>query len=104
MGSLPPSSSRAAPASPRDLRPGDLIDGKYRIVSQVGRGGMGAVYSAQRISLGDTVAVKLLLPNSDAEVNRARFLREAKAAARIRHPSVVQVFDYGDPEAARRTS
>ncbi len=84
----------------RDLHEGDVLDGKYRIVAPIGRGGMGAVYSAVRLSLGDTVAVKLLLPTHDQEVNRARFLREAKAAARIRHPSVVQVFDYGNPEGA----
>jgi serine/threonine protein kinase len=82
----------------RDLHEGDVLDGKYRIVAPIGRGGMGAVYSAVRLSLGDTVAIKLLLPSHDQEVNRARFLREAKAAARIRHPSVVQVFDYGNPE------
>jgi serine/threonine protein kinase/tetratricopeptide (TPR) repeat protein len=83
----------------RDLHEGDVLDGKYRIVAPIGRGGMGAVYSAVRLSLGDTVAVKLLLPSHDQEMNRARFLREAKAAARIRHPSVVQVFDYSNPEA-----
>jgi tetratricopeptide (TPR) repeat protein len=82
----------------RDLHEGDVLDGKYRIVAAIGRGGMGAVYSAVRLALGDTVAVKLLLPSHDQEMNRARFLREAKAAARIRHPSVVQVFDYGNPE------
>lgn len=82
----------------RDLNEGDVLDGKYRIVAAIGRGGMGAVYSAHRTALGDTVAVKLLLSSGDHEMNRARFLREAKAAARIRHPSVVQVFDYGDPE------
>jgi len=81
-----------------DLHAGDVIDGKYRIVAPIGRGGMGVVYSAQRLSLGDAVALKLLLPTDHAEMSRARFLREAKAAARIRHPSVVQVFDYGDPE------
>jgi serine/threonine protein kinase/tetratricopeptide (TPR) repeat protein len=82
----------------RDLHAGDVLDGKYRIVAPIGRGGMGAVYSAQRLALGDHVAVKLLLPGDHQEVSRARFLREAKAAARIRHPSVVQVFDYGDPD------
>jgi serine/threonine protein kinase/tetratricopeptide (TPR) repeat protein len=74
-----------------------VLDGKYCILAPIGRGGMGVVYSAERLSLGDTVAVKLLLP-SEQPGSRARFLREARAAARIRHPSVVQVFDYGDPE------
>ncbi len=81
-----------------ELTEGEVVDGKYRIVAAIGKGGMGAVYSAVRLSLGDAVALKLLLPTHDFEMSRARFLREAKAAARIRHPSVVQVFDYGDPE------
>jgi serine/threonine protein kinase/tetratricopeptide (TPR) repeat protein len=76
---------------------GDVLDGKYRVGALLGHGGMGAVYVATRLSLGDTVAVKLLLPAHDGPTARARFLREAQAAARIRHPSVVQVFDYGDP-------
>jgi serine/threonine protein kinase/tetratricopeptide (TPR) repeat protein len=82
----------------RELREGDMLDGKYRILAPIGRGGMGVVYSALRLALGDNVAIKLLIPSHDMQMSRARFLREAKAAARIRHPSVVQVFDYGDPD------
>jgi tetratricopeptide (TPR) repeat protein len=60
---------------------------------------MGAVYSAVRLPLGDTVAIKVILPTQDSAESRARFLREAQAAARIRHPNVVQVFDFVDAGA-----
>ena len=81
----------------RAMTMGDILDGKYRVLGVLGKGGMGAVYSAIRLALGDHVAVKVLLESQEGDVGRARFLREARAAARIRHPSVVQVFDYGDP-------
>jgi serine/threonine protein kinase/tetratricopeptide (TPR) repeat protein len=79
-----------------DIAPGDVLDGKYRILRPIGAGGMGAVFAAKRLALDDTVAIKCILPAQDTQANRARFLREAKAAARIRHPNVVQVFDFGE--------
>src|ERR1051325_6315688 len=78
------------------MQPGDVLDGKYRLLHQLRAGGMGAVYAATRVSLGDLVAVKVILPSQNSPVNRARFLREAQAAARIRHPNVVQIFDFGE--------
>ena len=81
-----------------ELAPGDLLDGKYRITRLLGSGGMGAVYAAQRVTLGDTVAIKCILDDRNTEENRQRFVREARAAARIRHPNVVQVYDFGIPE------
>jgi tetratricopeptide (TPR) repeat protein len=78
------------------MQPGDVLDGKYRCLHQLRAGGMGAVYAATRIPLGDMVAVKMILPSQNSPVNRARFLREAQAAARIRHPNVVQIFDFGE--------
>ena len=75
---------------------GDIIDGKYRLAKRLRAGGMGAVYVAERIALGDSVAIKIILPNQDGDVSRARFLREARAVARIRHPNVVQIFDFGE--------
>ncbi len=79
-----------------DIAPGDVLDGKYKIIRRIGSGGMGAVFAAKRLSLDDAVAVKCILPAQNTESNRVRFLREAKAAARIRHPNVVQVFDFGE--------
>jgi predicted Ser/Thr protein kinase len=81
------------------LRPGALprvVDGKYRVDRALGRGGMGAVYRARDMRLDRDVAIKVvrgeLLADADA---RARFRREAQVVARLHHPGVVSVFDYG---------
>ncbi|HUQ04763.1 MAG TPA: protein kinase [Kofleriaceae bacterium] len=87
----------AAPVPP--LTSGVVIDGRYEIVRPLGAGGMGEVYAARRKSLGDEVALKRLLPHQDTPTNRARFATEAQAAAHIRHPNVIQVFDYGEDAA-----
>ncbi|HQR41013.1 MAG TPA: serine/threonine-protein kinase, partial [Blastocatellia bacterium] len=78
------------------MQVGDTLDGKYRLMRQLRSGGMGTVYVAERVALGDQVAVKIILPSQNNDVARARFLREAQAAARIRHPNVVQIFDFGE--------
>lgn len=76
------------------LSPGQIIDGRYEIVGPLGAGGMGRVYRARRIRLGDEVAVKVLpAAAADAEA-RERFLRESRAAAQLRHPNVVSILDY----------
>jgi eukaryotic-like serine/threonine-protein kinase len=68
---------------------------RYRIDSVLGRGAMGTVYKAEHIGLRMTVALKVLDPKL-AETNLdARFEREARTAARLRHPSCVRVLDYG---------
>ncbi|MBO9540322.1 protein kinase [bacterium] len=74
--------------------------GNYEIISELGRGGMGVVYKATDTRLGRTVAVKeLLLSNALPEVEKQdtveRFRREAMAAARMSHPNIVTVYDYG---------
>jgi len=75
--------------------PGEMF-GRYRIVRALGEGGMGLVYEAEHPGLGKRVALKTLRPSfaDDAEVV-ARFVREGMAAARIRHPNVVDVTDVG---------
>ncbi|MFT3772715.1 MAG: serine/threonine-protein kinase [Minicystis sp.] len=75
---------------------GHVIAGKYRIDRPLSRGGMGSVWVAQHTELGMRVAVKLMDPNIAAsDEGRARFAREAKAAAAIQSPHVVKVHDYG---------
>lgn len=70
--------------------------GPYRIVRRIGTGGMGSVFEAQDLGLGHHVALKLLHPHVAERPGAARrFLREGRAAARIRHPHVVQVFALG---------
>jgi serine/threonine-protein kinase len=72
------------------------VVGKYKILGQIGEGGMGTVYRAEHVVLGSPAAVKILLPQftRDALVVE-RFFQEAKAATAIRHPGIVEVFDYG---------
>ncbi|MDO9017706.1 MAG: serine/threonine-protein kinase [Deltaproteobacteria bacterium] len=70
--------------------------GRYRIVRQIGRGGMGAVYEAVHSDLEKRVALKVLLPSTASQNDMiARFEREGRAAAKIRHPNVVDVSDVG---------
>ena len=76
---------------------------RYRIERRLGAGGMSTVFLATDTVLERAVAVKLLAEHlADDEAFVARFRREARAAARLQHPNVVQVFDSGrDPESRR---
>ncbi|MBA2380575.1 MAG: protein kinase [Chloroflexi bacterium] len=78
------------------LRPGTTIAG-YRIVSLLGRGGMGEVYEATDIGLGRTVAVKVLpIGTADEGSARERFLVESRLAASLDHPHIVPIFEAGE--------
>ena len=73
--------------------------GDYRILREIGRGGMGVVYEAVQESLGRHVALKVLSPDRSAgPVALARFQREAKTAALLHHTNVVPVFGVGEHE------
>ena len=77
---------------------GQLIDGRYEIVSLLGEGGMGEVYRARRKLLGDEVAIKVMQRGTrthDAlQALRDRFLRESRACAQLRHPHIVSILDF----------
>ncbi|HEX6040325.1 TonB family protein [Longimicrobium sp.] len=83
---------------------GHVLAGRYRVERPIGRGGMGAVYRAIDQRLGRPVALKVIMvPGADAATQerlKQRFLREAQAAARLRHPNVVTVHDFGTDDAA----
>jgi TonB family protein len=83
---------------------GHVLASRYRVERPIGRGGMGAVYRAIDQRLGRPVALKVIMvPGADAATQerlKQRFLREAQAAARLRHPNVVTVHDFGTDDAA----
>ena len=75
---------------------GTLLVGKYRVAREIGRGGMAAVYEAEQLSLGKKVAVKILASELAAStIVIERFFREARAAASVKSPYIVDVYDSG---------
>lgn len=79
-----------------DVIVGQILDGKYSIENQLGKGGMGTVYLSTHIGTGRPVAVKIIAPDFMKRPEFVeRFRREAKAAGRLRHPNVVDVTDFG---------
>ncbi|MDT5296575.1 MAG: eukaryotic-like serine/threonine-protein kinase [Acidobacteriota bacterium] len=85
------------PSAGGDPVVGRVLDGKYEVIAPLGAGGMGAVYRARRVLIGDEVAVKVLHARFvDDEKLVERFRREARAAAQLHHPNVVTIHDYGE--------
>jgi serine/threonine-protein kinase len=73
-----------------------ILGGKYRLVRRLGQGGMGSVWHAEHLTLNSPVALKLIEPGTTEDPDALqRFLREARTAAALRSPHVVQILDYG---------
>ena len=81
------------------IRPQSLVNNRYRVGSRLGEGGMAVVYAGHDLLLGRDVAIKTLRAQfaADADV-RARFAREARAAAALSHPNIIDVYDVGENE------
>ncbi|MGH2593929.1 MAG: protein kinase domain-containing protein, partial [Anaerolineae bacterium] len=79
---------------------GALLQGRYRLDAELGRGGMGVVYRAHDTLLDRDVAVKVLSDTKLGTEGRARLLREAQSAAQLNHPNVVSVHDAGEADGA----
>jgi len=80
---------------------GHIVDGRYRVLEAIGRGGMGVVYKVEHVRMGKIAAMKVLhrdLENDPDVVQR--FEREAAAVSRLQHPNAVQVFDFGTAQGA----
>lgn len=81
------------------LQPGVELAGRYRVERLIGEGGMGDVYLATHLKIDKRVAVKVLAPEQMRKARTVdRFLQEAVAASRIRHPNVVDITDYGESD------
>jgi eukaryotic-like serine/threonine-protein kinase len=73
-----------------------LLADRYRLVRPLARGGMGSVWTAEHLTLGSEVAIKIIDPRvASRDMGVARFLREARALAALRSPYIVQVMDFG---------
>jgi len=87
------------PAAPLGLQPGALVAQRYRIVHLLGRGGMGEVYRADDLVLGQAVALKFLPTAATASASAlSRFRSEVRIARQISHPNVCRVYDIGEAE------
>ena len=76
--------------------------GRYTILEQIGQGGMSVVYKARDPVLDRFVALKLLHPHlAERADSRARFAREAKTVAQLKHANILEVFDYAPAESTR---
>ena len=90
----PRTDSGGAAAGPA-LQPGDVLDERYQIEERVAAGGMGEVYRARRIRLGDLVAIKVVRARPGRETQYAeRFMAEGRMCATLHHPHIVSVLDF----------
>ncbi len=90
------SSEHLAQTSPKAKLIGHEVGGRYRVLSKLGEGGMGAVYRAEQISLKRIVALKILKPELSSEPGLVRrFNTEATLAAKLNHPNTVTLYDFG---------
>ncbi len=91
--------SRSGLPAGQDFSPGAVVAGRYRIVSQVGSGGMGVVYRAEDLTLGQTVALKFLNPSMATNpVWLASFRNEVRLAREVTHPCVCRMYDIAEAD------
>ena len=97
---MPPRPDRRITASNQTWL-GHIVDGRYRVLEAIGRGGMGVVYKVEHVRMGKIAAMKVLHRDlaDDPDVIQ-RFEREAAAVSRLDHPNTVHVFDFGATQGA----
>jgi TolB-like protein/Tfp pilus assembly protein PilF len=91
--SHPPDAGLTISDKPPTLSQGQIIGGRFRILSFVGGGGMGEVYEAFDQRLGDRIAMKIIRSAASSETDMARFHKEVQLARRVTHPNICRVFD-----------
>jgi serine/threonine-protein kinase len=88
-----------APHERAAFLPGTVVSGRYRIVALIGQGGMGEVYRADDLKIGQPVALKFLPPDFERHPDRLqRLFGEVRIARQVSHPNVCRVYDVGDTE------
>lgn len=108
--SLTPEAARTGDKALRDPENlvGRTVGGKYNVIEVLARGGMGRIYRAEQVPLGRPVALKVLHSELDEQGAdpgfQKRFLLEAASCARLRHPNIVVVYDYGKLEETERAA
>ena len=86
-----------APAGGAQFVPGQILAERYRMIGLLGRGGMGEVYRADDLKLGQQVALKFLPRDVESDADRlSRFMNEVRLSLRVTHPNVCRVFDIAD--------
>ncbi|MBP6830655.1 MAG: serine/threonine protein kinase, partial [Deltaproteobacteria bacterium] len=97
---LPEEHAMSSDTSNVESKVGKLVAGRYKLLQQIGSGGMGVVYAAQHHLTKRLVAVKMLhVESSGRSEHVARFMQEAELISKIVHPNIVEVFDMGqDPD------
>src|SRR5271166_4586933 len=94
-------SSSSSSASDGRFLPGTLLAARYRIIAKLGQGGMGEVYRADDMVLGQAVALKFLpVEATDNPIALERFRNEVKIARQVSHPNVCRVYDLGEAEGS----
>ena len=86
---------------PGVLSPGQILDGRYEILSLIASGNIGSVYRARRVLLLDEVAIKVIRADDALPAVRDRFVRESRAAAGLHHPNIVGILDFDLDSNAR---
>ena len=85
-----------------EMSTGSTFAGRYQIIEEIGRGGMGRVYKVQETKVGEKVALKIIRPDASLDgTSLERFTNELKLARRIRHKNVCQMFDLGEDGGLR---
>ena len=78
-----------------NYQPGDILGGKYKILSVIGGGSMGMVFKAEHISIRKPVAIKVMQGDyAESDEYRERFMREARSAASLEHFNICAVMDF----------